>query len=142
MPAIRSRCRVARSVIRNRTDGMLTTLSNGRHVWNADVDESLGSHDQAPDPHELLDSALAACTALTLELYIRRRNMAVTSLRVTMDHVESKDDAGQVVYVLKRRIFIEGEISEAERARLIEIADKCPVHRILVGEISIEFELV
>ena len=142
MPAIRSRCRVARSVIRNRTDGMLTTLSNGRHVWNADVDESLGSHDQAPDPHELLDSALAACTALTLELYIRRRNMAVTSLRVTMDHVESKDDAGQVVYVLKRRIFIEGESSEAERARLIEISDKCPVHRILVGKISIEFELV
>ncbi len=106
------------------------------------MDESLGSHDKAADPHELLDSALAACTALTLEIYIRRRKMAVTSLRVTMDHVESKDDAGQVVYVLKHRIFIEGEISEAERARLLEIADKCSVHRILVGEISIESDLV
>ena len=125
----------------HRSDGLLTTLSNGRHVWNADVDETLGSHDQAPDPHELLDSALAACTTLTLELYIRRRKIAVTSLHVTIDHVESKDASGEVVYELKRRISIEGELSDSERQRLLEIAGKCPVHRILEGRISIVSEL-
>lgn len=66
----------------HRPSGALTTLSNGRHVWNADIDKVSGSDDHAPDPHDLLDSALAACTTPTLELYIRRRQMAVTDLRV------------------------------------------------------------
>ena len=64
----------------HRAHGALTTLSNGWHVWNADVDKTLGSDDQAPDPHDLLDSVLAACTALTLELYIRRRQMPVSGV--------------------------------------------------------------
>jgi putative redox protein len=74
----------------NRAYGALTTLSNGRHVWNADLDRTLGSTDLAPDPHDLLDSALAACTALTLELYIRRRQLPVTGLRVSIDRAEEK----------------------------------------------------
>src|SRR5450830_267191 len=104
-----------------RANGALTTLSNGRHVWNSDIDKTLGSQDRAPDPHDLLDSALAACTTLTLELYIRRRQLAVTALRVTIDHVEDTD---------------------ADRQRLLEIADKCPIHRLLSGEIHIESALV
>lgn len=55
------------------------------------VDNTLGSGDQAPNPHDLLDSPLAACTALTLDLYIRRRQMPVNGLRVTVDHVEESD---------------------------------------------------
>jgi putative redox protein len=125
----------------HRAHGALTTLSNGRHVWNADVDKTLGSNDLAPDPHDLLDSALAACTTLTLELYIRRRHMAVTGLRVTVDHVEDKDEQGQVRYQMQRRLFIEGEVSEAERQKLLEIANKCPIHRLLSGDISIQSAL-
>jgi putative redox protein len=124
-----------------RAQGALTTLSNGRHVWNSDIDASLGSQDRAPDPHELLDSALAACTTLTLELYIRRRQLAVTALRVTVEHVEDKADDGRVRYRLQRRIAIEGTLGEAERQRLLEIADKCPIHRVLSGEIHIDSQL-
>ena len=120
-----------------RAHGALTTLSNGRHVWNSDIDKTLGSQDRAPDPHDLLDSALAACTTLTLELYIRRRELAVTALRVTVDHVEDKAPDGRVRYQLQRRIAIEGTLTEAERQRLLEIADKCPIHRLLSGEIHI-----
>lgn len=120
-----------------RSLGALTTLSNGRHVWNADVDRTLGSEDRAPDPHDLLDSALAACTTLTLELYIRRRQLAVSSLRVSVEHQEDKDPQGQVRYRLQRRITIEGELSDSERQRLMEIADKCPIHRVLTGQIEI-----
>jgi len=126
----------------HRANGALTTLSNGRHVWNADVDKTLGSDDRAPDPHDLLDSALASCTTLTLELYIRRRQMAVTDLRVTVEHVESKTADGRVHYQLQRRIQIEGDIGEADRQRLLEIANKCPIHRVLSGEIAIASELV
>ncbi|MBV5347037.1 OsmC family protein [bacterium] len=125
----------------HRAQGALTTLSNGRHVWNADVDKTLGSNDLAPDPHDLLDSALAACTTLTLELYIRRRQMAVTGLRVSVDHVEDKNEQGQVRYRMTRRIVIEGDVSDAERQKLLEIANKCPIHRLLSGDISIESAL-
>lgn len=121
----------------HRVNGALTTLSNGRHVWNADIDKTLGSDDRAPDPHDLLDSALAACTTLTLELYIRRRQLPVTDLRVTVEHVESKDEQGQVHYALQRRIAIDGELTDADRQRLLEIANKCPIHRVLSGNIHI-----
>lgn len=125
----------------HRAHGALTTLSNGRHVWNSDVDKTLGSDDLAPDPHDLLDSALAACTTLTLELYIRRRKMPVTDLRVTVDHVEDKDAQGQARYQMQRHIFIGGDVDEADCERLLEIANKCPIHRLLSGDILIESEL-
>lgn len=121
----------------NRAHGALTTLTNGRHSWTSDVSKLLGSNDAAPDAHDLLDSALAACTALTLELYIRRKQLAVRSLRVEVEHVESKGEDGRVRYALARRLHIDGELSQAERERLAEIADKCPIHRVLKGEISI-----
>jgi putative redox protein len=125
----------------HRAHGALTTLSNGRHAWNADVDKTLGSDDRAPDPHDLLDSALAACTSLTLELYIRRRQMPVTDLRVVVEHVEVKNEQGQLAYRLHRRLFLEGDITDADRQRLLDIANKCPIHRVLQGDIRIESEL-
>lgn len=125
----------------HRAHGALTTLTNGRHSWASDVSKLLGSNDAAPDAHELLDSALAACTALTLELYIRRKQMAVRSLRVVVAHEESKGEDGRVRYALSRELHIEGELSDDERARLVEIAGKCPVHRILTGDVRIETRL-
>ena len=122
----------------HRAHGALTTLSNGRHAWLSDVNQTMGSRDQAPDPHDLLDSALAACTVLTLELYIRRRQLAVTDLQVRVEHVESRDEQGRVRYQLARHLSIEGDLSDAERAKLLEIAGKCPIHRILEGDIEVQ----
>jgi putative redox protein len=126
----------------HRASGALTTLSNGRHAWLSDVNKTLGSDDRAPDPHDLLDSALAACTALTLELYIRRRQMAVTDLQVHIERSESRDDQGVVHYQLVRQLTIEGDVSDADRAKLMEIANKCPIHRILEGKVTVETALV
>jgi putative redox protein len=125
----------------HRANGALTTLSNGRHAWLSDVNKTLGSSDQAPDPHDLLDSALAACTALTLELYIRRRQMPVTDVKVRIERQESRDDQGRVHYRLERFVDIAGEVGEADRAKLLEIAGKCPIHRILEGDIEVHTEL-
>lgn len=125
----------------HRDAGALTTLSNGRHVWSADVSRELGSGDRAPDPHDLLDSALAACTTLTLELYIRRRQLAVTSLRVTVERTEGKAADGRTLYTLQRQVFIDGALTDDERNKLLEIAGKCPIHRLLEGEIHVYTQL-
>jgi putative redox protein len=121
----------------HRAHGMLTTLTNGRHAWLSDVNATLGSSDAAPDPHDLLDSALAACTALTLELYVRRKNMAVDDLRVGVEREETRGADGRVHYVMKRTLHVTGALSDEERAKLLEIANKCPIHRILEGEVAV-----
>jgi putative redox protein len=126
----------------HRAHGALTTLTNGRHAWFSDVDKTAGSTDSAPGPHDLLDSALAACTALTLELYIRRHELPVTDLRVRVDHVESRAADGRVHYALARSVEIDGPLSDEQRAHLLEIANKCPIHRLLEGEITIGTTLV
>ena len=124
----------------HRAAGSLTTLSNGRQAWSADIAKTLGGGDLAPDPHELLDSALAACTLLTLELYIRRKQLAVTHLAVQIEHTESKSEDGKPLYQLQRRLTVEGELGDADRQRLLEIAGKCPIHRLLEGEVRIATE--
>lgn len=110
----------------HRSNGALTTLTNSRHTWTSDVGKTLGSNDAAPDPHDLLDSALAACTALTLELYIRRKGWNITALHVSIEHEEGKAADGRVSYTLKRTVKVEGEVSAEDKARLMEIANKCP----------------
>lgn len=120
----------------------LTSLTNGRHAWTADMGKALGGGDLAPDPHDLLDSALAACTVLTLELYIRRKQMAVTSLQVFVEHVEDKNAAGQTCYRMERRLRIEGALTTEERQRLLELAGKCPIHKVLEGEVRVHTELL
>ena|ERR1700752_3058131 len=122
----------------HRTNGALTTLSDGRHTWTADLEQKVGGNEAAPDPHDLLDSALAACTALTLEVYLRRKGWAVTDVHVTIDHVETKAEDGKVHYQLRRNVRIEGDVSQEDRQRLLDIANRCPLHRILTGQIEID----
>lgn len=122
----------------HRANGALTTLSDGRHTWTADLEQKAGGKETAPDPHDLLDSALAACTALTLEVYLRRKGWAVTDVHVTIDHIETKAEDGKVHYQLRRNIRIEGEVSQEDRQRLLDIANRCPLHRLLTGQIEID----
>ncbi len=104
----------------------------GPHLLIADASRDVGGEDLGADPHELLDAALAACTALTLTLYARRKGIELTSLEVEVDHEESDG-----VYRMRRDIRVTGEISAEQRARMLEIANKCPVHRTLSGSFAI-----
>ncbi|WP_269533472.1 OsmC family protein [Chitinimonas sp. BJYL2] len=99
--------------------------------WLADADTPLGDG-TLPDPHQLLDAALAACTAITLRMYAERKGLALDDVRVHIDHTEAGG-----VYTLNRRIELVGEIDDAARQRLMEIADRCPVHKTLSGQIVI-----
>ncbi len=124
----------------HRDTGCITTLSNGRHTWTSDVPTTYGSHDAAPDPHDLLDSSLAACTVLTLELYLRRKaDWKVDRIRCEVERLaETKSDDGQVRYQVRRAIEVTGELTAEQHGRLIEIANKCPIHRLMTGRIEIE----
>lgn len=128
----------------HRATGALTTLTNGRHAWTSDVPKTLGSLDAAPDPHDLLDSALAACTVLTLELYIRRKpDWSVSRFECSVERLsEKKGDDGRIHYSVKRSVRAIGELSADQHARLLEIANKCPIHRLLEGQVTIETEIL
>lgn len=89
----------------------------------------------APSPHDLLDAALASCTALTLRLYAARKGIALRGLRVSVTH---ETVAG--VYRMARQLEIDADLSDAERSTLLRVADACPVHKTLSGEIAITTE--
>ncbi len=111
-------------------------LAIGSHSLIADTSSESGGDDLGADPHELLDAALASCTALTLQLYARRKGMKLANIEVAVDHEESDG-----VYRMRREVRLVGELSGDERARLLEIANRCPVHRTLSGRFEITSRL-
>jgi len=105
--------------------------------WFADFDKKTGGAGKHPSPHELLDSALGACTALTIELYAKRKGYPLSGVQVEVDREES---AG--VYRLQRRIHLQGELDGTIREDLLRVANKCPIHKALSGQFVIDSELV
>jgi putative redox protein len=110
----------------------------GAHELLADEAVSAGGDDTGPDPHEFLLVALGACTSMTVKVYADRKGWALRAVdvRVTAERDESK------AFVFHRRIALDGDLDDEQRARLLEIAGKCPVHRTLTGAIRIESALV
>jgi len=126
-------------------DRFLCRVQAGRHALVADEPEANGGRDLGPDPYDYLASALGSCTVMTLNMYARRKGLPVERVRceVSHDRIHAKDceacekDQGQVDR-FTRMIQIEGDLDEDQRTRMLEIADRCPVHRTLENEIRIE----
>ncbi|WP_454743090.1 OsmC family protein [Cupriavidus necator] len=108
-------------------------LTNGAAEWQADLDASAGGDTKYPSPHDLLDSALAACTTLTLQLYARRKGYAVTAIHVSVGHDEANG-----TYTLKRDVKVTGELAPETLDDLLRVANRCPVHKTLSGQFSIQ----
>ena len=109
----------------------------GPHVLLCDEAKPSGGEDLGPNPHELLDAALASCTALTLMLYARRKGWGLEGVEAEVSH-----DAADGVYRMRRDIRLVGALAATERERLLEIANKCPVHRTLSGRFEITSTLI
>jgi putative redox protein len=107
----------------------------GQHRLLTDVPEALGGEDAGPEPHDLLAAALAACTAITVTMYARRKGWPLDDIEVRIEH--GKLDQA---YVLTRRIAYVGNLSVEQREMLTAVANKCPVHKTLSGEIRIVTE--
>lgn len=130
-------------------DGFLCRVQVGCHDWVADEPEAHGGDDRGPDPYGYLTAALGSCTVMTLNMYARHKGLNVERVEceVTHERVHAKDcegceQASGKVDVFDRRIRIEGELDADQRARMLEIADRCPVHRTLENTITVRSRLV
>jgi uncharacterized OsmC-like protein len=123
-------------------------LLDGRHQLMADEPEGVGGDDTGPGPYELLLMSLGACTAMTLRLYAARKQWPLQRVVVRLRHgrVHAKDcvDCAEQPVLLDhidRVIELRGELDAEQRARLLTIADKCPVHHTLTSKIVITTRL-
>jgi putative redox protein len=108
------------------------TVRVGPHVLVADEGTAEGGDDAGPAPHEWILVALGACTSMTLKMYAERKGWPLESVHVEVDgaHVDG-------AFVLTRRVHVAGALSREQEGRLLEVANKCPVHRSLTGSIRI-----
>jgi|SRR5882672_3895087 len=127
--------------------GLLQTIRIGQHHLQSDEPADLGN-DLGPNPYELLLAALGACTSMTVRMYADRKQWPLQGVQVRLGHsrIYAKDCATcdtkeGLVDQIDLEISLIGSLSESQRQRLMEIADHCPVHRTLLGEIQIRMTL-
>jgi putative redox protein len=129
-------------------DGLTQFLLDGRHTLSADEPVESGGGDTGPSPYELLLMSLGACTSITVRLFARRRNWPVERVIVRLRHsrVHATDcvrceDKASLLDHIDVEVELVGALSDAQRAQLKSIAEKCPVHRTLSSPISISTTL-
>ena len=119
-------------------------IMSGPHQFLADEPLKVGGLDSGPGPYDLLLAGLGACTSMTLRLYAERKDLPLerVTVRLTHERIHAEDCAecetkhGSIDRI-DRKIALEGALEPADRERLMEIADRCPVHRTLKSEIDI-----
>jgi putative redox protein len=111
------------------------------HRWLADEPAAAGGADTGPGPHALLLGSLGACTAISVRMYAARKGWPLTSVRVELTFNPDGPPAGGGSEI-RRHLTLHGELSGEQREKLYEIANKCPIHRVLTGEVRIHSTLV
>jgi putative redox protein len=115
------------------------TLSQGTHRWLADL-KLPETANEGPDPHELLLSALGACTAMTIGLYAKRKGWGIDETHVVLD-ITSEGGMPHTTRI-DRQIELLGTLDQEQRLRLLDVANACPIHRVLSGQIEIDTRLM
>lgn len=128
--------------------GFLQDVNAGpHHHVLADEPEAYGGTDRGMTPYGFLSAGLGACTSMTIRMYARRKKWPLTHVAVDVCHdkvhrQDAEAEGTEKVDTWQRRIRLEGDLSDDQRARLLEIADKCPVHRTLERVSHVETELI
>lgn len=124
-------------------------VSTNSHYWLADEPTNVGGNNMGPDPYEHLLAGLGACTAMTLRMYAVRKNLAIQHIKVKLTHsCDYQQDCQQCenqshgIEAIVREISYEGKLDTAQQARLLEIADKCPVHKTLHSNVTVVSKLL
>ena len=131
-------------VVRGDATGFLQEVVSGNHHLRADEPVSVGGSDAAPGPYDYLLIALGVCTSMTVGLYARRKQFPLENITVSLRHsrihaqdCEECETKEGMLDRIDTYIELTGSLTVEQRAKLIEIADKCPVHRTLKSEIDI-----
>ncbi len=123
----------------------LREVASDDHAWLADEPKRVGGDNLGPDPYEHLLAALGTCTSMTIRMYANRKEWPLEDVQVVLEHTREHgvdcaecEDKPAKVDVLTRAIRFTGGLDAAQRSRLLEIADRCPVHRTLEGSLRID----
>ncbi|MEM9898963.1 MAG: OsmC family protein, partial [Pseudomonadota bacterium] len=119
--------------------GFAADLSIDGHPFTLDAEEAEGGSGLGPNPTRTVEAALAGCAVMTMRMYARRKGWSLDRVEVEVRRAAGTDS--HVATELEKDIRLEGAIDDDQRARLVEIADKCPVHRMLSGGVSIKTRL-
>ena len=136
-------------VVHGDADGFSQQILAGAHALTADEPTESGGTDIGPPPYDLLLAALGACTSMTVGMYARRKDWPLESVTVRLRHsrIHASDCADcetkeGMLDRIERDVQFIGALTDAQRAKLLEISNKCPVHRTLSSEIDIQTRLV
>ncbi len=119
------------TVHRDQSQPMRHIVHVRNHLIPADVSVEEGGADAGPSPHDLYDAALSSCKALTVLWYAKRKNIPVEDIQVSTQRDDSEERKG--VYRLAVTLHFTGDLSEAQRAELLAVAEKCPVHKLMTS---------
>ncbi|MCC2597945.1 OsmC family protein [Sphingobacterium sp. FBM7-1] len=111
------------------------------HVILADEPKDMGGQDLGPAPAELLLSSIGSCKAITMRMYADRKQWDLTGAEISLS-ISKQTGELQDTYFIKCHIRLDGNLDETQRQRLLKIADKCPIHKILSNPIVIESNLI
>jgi putative redox protein len=125
----------------------LRHVASDDHAWLADEPLRVGGDNLGPDPYEHLLAALGACTSMTVRMYANGKDWPLENIDVALEHsrehatdCEGCEQPGAQIDVIRRTIRLEGDLDPEQRRRLLQIADRCPVHRTLRNEVRLETE--
>jgi putative redox protein len=135
-------------IVRGRATGFVQEITIGPHRLAGDEPIAAGGTDQGPNPYDLLLAALGSCTSMTVTFHARRKQWPLEAVTVRLRHArihatdcaECETREGMIDRI-EVEIDLAGPLMEAQRARLLEIAGRCPVHRTLTSEINIQMQL-
>ena len=135
-------------VVRGGAAGFAQEITAGSHHLRSDEPLSAGGTETGPTPYDLLLAALGSCTSMTIAVYARRKQWPLNNVTVRLRHsrVHAEDCATEAhdakLTVIDREIELDGTLDESQRARLLAIANRCPVHLTLGSRIDIRTRLI
>lgn len=146
-PKLKTRHQVMASL--DAEDAYTTQMKVGNHYMLADEPESFGGNDFGPSPYEYVSAGLSACTAMTVQMYVRRKGWDLRNIEVhtsySKSHAEDCENCEQdsaKIDTFHREIKLTGDLDEKQKARILQIADKCPVHKTLHSETQVITKLL
>lgn len=122
------------------TEPLAVAVSIDGHPMVIDASREDGGGDLGPNPTRTLEAALAACGVMTVKMYMRRKGWEADAVEIRIKRAASED--AHVPHLLEKELTVAGALDEAQRARLLEIADKCPVHRMLTEGVTVRSRIV